>query len=188
MLIDKLVARGLRAQLRNGSLLTGQLFIALDFFPEEAAATVRKRHGRVEIPTVAGSVQELQTRVMALVRKFEKLPLEGAIGDARKALQAVESTLAATEKAVVRVNRELTPQAGQALADLSRTLSGVEKTVDGVLAENGPLQRDLRQTLNELSRAAESLRNLADYLERNPGALLRGRSEASAGRGEEPAQ
>ncbi|MCF8200162.1 MAG: MlaD family protein [Sulfuritalea sp.] len=179
-LMDKLVARGLRAQLRNGSLLTGQLFVALDFFPDEPRAAVRKRAGRIEIPTVAGSVQELQTRVLALVRKFEKLPLEGVIGDARTALQAIENTLAVTEKAVARIDRELTPQAGKTLADLSRTLSGVEKTVDGALAENAPMQRDLRQTLLEISRAAEALRNLADYLERNPGAILRGRTEESA--------
>ncbi len=179
-LIEKLVARGLRAQLRNGSLLTGQLFVALDFFPEEPKAAVLKRAGRVEIPTVAGSLQELQARVLGLVRKFERLPLEGTLTDARKALQVLASTLATTENAVKRVDSELTPQATRALADLSRTLAGVEKSLDGVLAENAPMQHDVRETLREISRAAESLRNLADYLERNPGAILRGRSEEPA--------
>lgn len=176
-LMENLVARGLRAQLRNGSLLTGQLFVALDFFPDEPQAAILKRSGHSEIPTVVGSMQELQATVLGLARKLKKLPLEGVVDDARRSLKELEKTLATTRRAVERVDGELTPQAARTLADLSRTLAGIEKQIDGVLAENAPMQRDVRETLRELSRAAESLRNLADYLERNPGAILRGRVE-----------
>ena len=75
-LFGKLVARGLRAQLRIGSLLTGQLFVALDFFPGEPKAAVLKRAGRAEIPTGAGSLQELQASLLGLAHKLGKLPLE----------------------------------------------------------------------------------------------------------------
>ncbi len=180
-LIDKLVARGLRAQLRSGSLITGQLFVALDFFPEAPKTTVLKRTGHAEFPTVASSLQELQATLLSLARKLDKLPLEGTVNDARKSLQALESTLVATEHAVKRVDSDLTPQAGRALADLSRTLTNVDKTLDnlqrGLLAEDAPMQRDVRETLREVSRAAEAMRSLSDYIERNPGSLLRGRVE-----------
>lgn len=187
-LIDRLVARGLRAQLRSGSLLTGQLFVALDFFPEEPKSAVLKRGGRAEIPTVASSLLELQATLLRVARKLDKLPLEATAADLRKALKALEHMLAATERAVTRIDGDLTPQAERTLADLSRTLSGVEKTlaaaqhslagVDGLLAGDAPMQLDVRETLREISRAAEALRSLADYLERNPGAILRGRGEA----------
>ncbi|MBE0614499.1 MAG: MCE family protein [Burkholderiales bacterium] len=190
-LMDKLVTRGLRAQLRSGSLLTGKLFVALDYFPDEPKAALQKRAGRSEIPTVASSLKGLQATVLRLARKLDKLPLEATVADARKALAALEDTLAATGRAVKRVDSDLTPQAGRTLNDLSRTLDSVEKSlaaaqrslagVDGVLAEDAPMQRDLRDTLREIARAGEALRSLADYLERNPGAILRGR-------GEEPAQ
>ena len=49
--------------------------------------------------------------------------------------------------------------------------------VDGLLAKDAPMQLDVREALREISRAAEALRSLADYLERNPGAILRGRGE-----------
>ena len=108
-------------------------------------------------------------------------------GDARKSLQALQSTPATAERAVKRVDSDLTPLAGRTLADLSRTLASLDKTIDGarrslagidgLLADNAPLQRDVRETLREISRATEALRALADYLERNPGAILRGRSE-----------
>jgi paraquat-inducible protein B len=176
-LIDRLVARGLRAQLRNGSLLTGQLFVALDFFPGETQPAAHQRAGRFEIPTVAGSLQELQASALALARKLEKLPLEAVVADVRKTLKALEATLDATERTVTRVDSDVTPKAARALTDLSRTLAGVQNSVDGVLAEDAPMQRDVRDTLREISRAAEALRNLADFLERNPGAILRGRGE-----------
>ena len=186
-LIERLVARGLRAQLRSGSLLTGQLFVALDFFPQETQAAVQKRGGRAEIPTVQSSLRELQATLLRLARKLDGLPLEATVVDARKSLQALESTLAATERAVARIDGDLTPQAGRTLADLSRTLSAAEKTlaaaqrslagVDGLLAADAPMQLDVRETLREIARAAEALRSLADYFERNPGAILRGRSE-----------
>ncbi len=130
-LIESLVARGLRAQLRSGSLLTGQLFVALDFFPDKPQAAVLRRAGRAEIPTVTASLQELQTTLMGIARTLEKLPLEGLVADARSSLKALESTLAATELAVKRVEADLAPQAGRTLADLSHTLSDVEKTLAG---------------------------------------------------------
>ncbi len=182
-LIDRLVRRGLRAQLKSGSLITGQLFVALDFFPGEAQATVLRRNGRAEIPTVASSLQELQTTLLRFARKLDRLPLEATVGDARKTLKALESTLAASEHAVKMIDSDLAPQAARTLADLGRTLSGVDKTLaglDALLAKDAPVQRDLHDTLREVARAAEALRNLADYLGRNPGAILRG------GTGEQP--
>ncbi|MDO8891092.1 MAG: MlaD family protein [Sulfurimicrobium sp.] len=179
-LIDKLVSHGLRAQLRSGSLLTGQLVVALDYFPDEPKAAVLKRAGRSEIPTVASSLQELQATLLRLARKLDKLPLAATVGDARKSLKALESMLITTESTMKRVDKDLTPQAARTLADLSRTLAHVERGLDGLVGEDAPIQRDVRETLREVSRAAEALRSLSDYLERNPGAILRGRVEEPA--------
>ena len=175
-LIDKLVARGMRAQLRSGSLLTGQLYVALDFFPDAPKASVVRHSDLATLPTVAGSLEEIQTTLLALARRLDKLPLEAMIADSRKSLKALENTMGATERAVQRVDGELLPQATRTLADLSRTLA----RIDRLAAEDAPLQRDVSDALREVSRAAESLRSLADYLERNPSALLRGRTEEPA--------
>lgn len=182
-LIKKLVERGLRAQLQSGSLLTGQLFVALDFFPGEAKAAVRKHAGRSEIPTVPSSLRELQTTLLHLARKLDKLPLGETVADARKSLKALEGALSATESTMKRMDSKLVPQAESTLAELSRTLTGAQKTlvgIDGMLADDAPLQHDLRETLREVSRSAAALRSLADYLERNPGAILRGRIQEDA--------
>lgn len=180
VLVGKLVANGMRAQLRSGSLLTGQLFVALDFFPDSPKASVLNRGGRVEIPTRASSLLELQRTLSRLANKLDKLPIEATASDLRKSLKAFESTLSATERAVTRIDKDLTPQAARTLADLSHALTKVEQGLDGLAGDNAPIQTDVRETLREISRAAEALRNLADFLERNPGAILRGRVEEHA--------
>ena len=172
-LVERLVERGLRAQLRMGSLLTGQLFVALDYFPEAPAGTVRTRGGRREIPAVAGRIEELQDNLLAVARKIDKLPLDALVGDARTALQALQHTLGSGDKALQRLDAETLPQATRTLADVSRTLT----KADALLAQDAPLQGDVRDALREVARAAEALRNLADYLERHPDALLRGRRD-----------
>jgi paraquat-inducible protein B len=59
------------------------------------------------------------------------------------------------------------------MKDVRKTLNSAEKT----LADDSPLQQDMRQTLQEVTRAAGSLRVLTDYLERHPESLLRGKPE-----------
>uniref|UniRef100_UPI00351E2E68 PqiB family protein n=1 Tax=Sulfurirhabdus autotrophica TaxID=1706046 RepID=UPI00351E2E68 len=178
--MEKLVSRGLRAQLRSGSLLTGQLYVALDIFSEKPKVAMSKQAGRAEIPTVVSSVQELQSTLLRLARKLDNLPLESTVADARKSIKALESTLATTDRAIKRIDSDVTPQAAKTLADLSHTLARVDQGLDGLLADDAPIQRDVRETLREVSRAAEALRSLADYLERKPGAILRGRVEEPA--------
>ena len=65
-------------------------------------------------------------------------------------------------------------------AELAAAMKDVRKTVntaERTLAEDSPLQQDMRQTLRELTRAAGSLRILTDYLERHPESLVRGKPE-----------
>jgi paraquat-inducible protein B len=59
------------------------------------------------------------------------------------------------------------------MKDVRKTLNAADKT----LADDSPLQQDLRQTLQEVARAAGSLRILTDYLERHPESLIRGKPE-----------
>jgi len=82
-------------------------------------------------------------------------------------------TLQDSDKLVTRLDAEVAPQARATLEEARRTLNSAERT----LARDAPLQQDLRGALHELSRAAQSLRLLAEYLERHPEALIRGKRE-----------
>jgi paraquat-inducible protein B len=172
-LFKSMVARGFRAQLRTGNLLTGQLYIALDFFPDAPEARIDWDKSPLELPTVPGTVEELQQSVAKLLKKLDKIPLDGIVADARTSLTTLNTAVNSLDKLLKRLDKEVAPESRAVLADLRKTLAGIEKT----LAADSPLQEDLRGTLRETSRAARSLRSLADTLDREPESLLRGKTE-----------
>ena len=170
-----LVGKGLRAQLRTGNLLTGQIYVALDFFPKSAPVKVDTEVSPIELPTVPNSLDDLQAQVQEIVAKFNKVPFEQIGRDARVALVSLDKTFKSVEKLSQQLNNDVSPEIAAAIKDVRKTLGTAERTI----ASDSPLQQDMRQTLQELSRAAASLRILTDYLERHPESLLRGKSEDS---------
>jgi len=168
-----LTEKGLRAQLRNGNLLTGSVYVALDFFPKAPPAKINMDKNPIELPTVSNSLDEIQSQVQEIASKLNKVPYEQIAGDLRTTLAALNKTLASTEQAVTRINTDVTPELTAAMKDVRKTVNNAERT----LADDSPLQQDMRQTLRELTRAAGSVRVLTDYLERHPESLLRGKPD-----------
>ena len=88
--ISRLVENGLRAQLKSGNLLTGQLYVALDFFPKAAKARVNWAANPPQFPTAPGSMAELQAsrETIGDLAKDPKLFVEAAeafrAGDAER--------------------------------------------------------------------------------------------------------
>jgi paraquat-inducible protein B len=146
--LRQLVDRGLRAQLRSGSFLTGQKFVALDFFPHAPPVRLDPTRRPREIPALSGEGEDLQASLAQVARKVDRLPLDEVgplIGDFRQVLA----------------------KAGSALAD-----------VDVVINQFGPTsarQADLDDVLQQIARAARSVSALAESLERHPESLIRGR-------------
>jgi paraquat-inducible protein B len=169
--MDVLVEHGLRAQLRTGNLLTGQLYVSVDFFPDAPQAHMDWTRTPPVIPTVIGSMTEVQDTLHRLARSLEKLPLDQIGAELRQSLRALNRTLESADKFVKRLDTDIAPAARTTLEDARKTL----KTVEQTMASDAPLQQDLRAVLRELSRTAQSVRALADYLERNPESLIRGK-------------
>ncbi|MGH8489666.1 MAG: intermembrane transport protein PqiB [Gammaproteobacteria bacterium] len=172
-LLDRLVARGLRAQLKSGNLLTGQLFVALDTFPGAPPATVDWSKSPPVLPSTPGALEELQVMLANVAKKIEQISFEEIGADARQALDALVRTLKGMDALVQRLDQDLAPAARAALEGARKTLASTEQT----LASDAPLQQDLRAALRALTRTAESLRILADTLERHPETLIRGKQE-----------
>lgn len=179
-LLNALVENGFRAQLKSGNLLTGQIYVALDFFPKAAPAKIDWSKNPPEFPTIAGSLEQFQTMLMQIVQKLEKMPLEELAVDARQTVHNLDNTLKSADKLLKNIDAAIVPETRLMLEDVRKTLDDTRKTLGGVkqtLSSEAPLQIDLRETLREVSRAAKSLRLLGDYLERNPEALIRGKKE-----------
>ncbi|SAL84376.1 mammalian cell entry protein [Caballeronia terrestris] len=161
-----LVDKGLRGQLRTGNLLTGQLYIAVDFFPNAPKATMDWNATPPEIPTAPGGLQSLQDSVTALVAKLNKIPFEGIGKDLRQTLQSADTLLKTLDHSVAPEARATLVAAREALNSTNRTLQP-----DSAIAQS------TRETMHELSRTAAAFRTLAEYLERHPEALIRGKPE-----------
>jgi len=166
MFMGSMVEHGLRAQARTGNLLTGQLYVALDFIPNAPKVTFDVAARPLYVPTVAGSFDRLQEQVANIVTKIEKMPLD-SIG------RNLDTSLAELGTTLKQVNGQVLPEATQTLQQAQRTFGSAQ----GLLAEDAPLQQNLGMTLQELQRAARSLRILTDLLGRNPESLLRGRPD-----------
>ncbi len=182
VLMQRLVEqRGLRAQLRSGNLVTGQLFIALDFYPDAPKTKIDWSRDPVEIPVVPSTVQDLEQKLTGIVAKLEKLPYEAIGNDLTTALVSLNQTLQDTSKAINRIDSDLTPELKAIVTQVRGTIAsadGILKSTDATLVgKDAPAQQELRDTLREIAQAARSVRVLVDYLERHPEALIRGKVE-----------
>jgi paraquat-inducible protein B len=176
-LIKRLVDHGVQAQARSGNLLTGQMYVALDFMPHPAKAGFDSAAPVPTIPTVPGTLSELQPQIAEIVAKINKVPFD-EIG---KNLDTTVRTLDGTLKQAGDAIGQLRPEAQQALAEVRKTLVSAQASLgkldSNVLDPAAPAQRNAEQTMLDLQRAAQSLRTLTDYLERHPESLLRGKPE-----------
>ena len=173
--------RGLRAQLRSGSLLTGQLFVAFDFYPNAPKVKIDWSREVPELPVVPSTVSDLEAKITGIVAKLDKLPLEAIGADLTKALASLSQTLEDASKAVNRIDSDVTPELKTTLDGLRGTFSAVDRTLNNadatLVGKDAPAQQDLRDALQEIARAARSLRILTDFLERHPESLIRGKTE-----------
>lgn len=163
---NALVKRGLRAQLRPGNLLTGQMYVALDFFPDaEPAKVTMVDGGAVQLPTVDAEMIEIQTQVRSILKKIEGVPFDDIGKEARTTLVTLNQTLKRLDGVMADTKGEVMPELKDSLRAISQTLSG-----------DSPTQQDTRAALRAMTDAARALKSLADGLDRNPEMLIRGRS------------
>lgn len=173
LILNQLIANGLRGQLRMSNLLTGQLYIAMDFFPDAPKASVDWSKAPPVIPTRPGGPGEFQDALARFADKIDRIPVDQLATRLSDALMSLDQTLRDTRKLVDHLDTDVAPQATRTLTEAERTL----KAAGSVLSEDAPLQQDLQRALKAVTESAQSLAVLSDYLERHPESLLRGKAE-----------
>jgi paraquat-inducible protein B len=170
-LLDSLVAHGMRAELKTGSLLTGQKYVALDFHTDLPPDHVGWDASPPVFPTAAGALDEIQDSVGSIAKKLDKVPLDQITDRLMATMATLDDTLKNADRLVRQIDGTIAPQ----ISDTLKEAQGAMKNAKEVLGQDAPLQSDLSATLLELSRAAKSVNALVDYLERHPEALLWGK-------------
>ena len=177
-LLNAMVKRGFAAQLRSGNLLTGQLYVGLDFFKDAKKPRIDPRQYPPELPTMRGDFEDLQRSLKVIVNNLSEVKFDQIGSTLQKTMDNVNQVLALFDK-------ELAPELKASLQNLQRTLSAAEKTLgnadktlgsaEKTFATDSPVMSDVRDAARDLARAAQAVRSLADMLDRQPESLIKGK-------------
>ncbi|OYY75383.1 MAG: mammalian cell entry protein [Gammaproteobacteria bacterium 28-57-27] len=179
---DHLVEQmGMRAQLQSGSLITGQLFVALDFFPDVKKAQIDWNLTKPEIPSIPSPLPNLEAKLGSILTKLDSVQYEAIGADLRKLLNSSDQVMQDIDQALIHFDKSITPEMKIAIEAFRKaTLSAnkmMQSTDAALLSPDAPVQQELRDAMQEITRTARALRVLTDYLERHPESLLRGKPE-----------
>lgn len=164
-LFKPMVERGLRGQLRPASLITGQQYIALEFFDKAPEADFDENAKPLVVPVIAGDFDRLQEQVSDIVTKIAAIPFD-QIG------KNLQSGLTELGQVLKQLDKTTVPQLNGAL----KSMDAAVQKLGAMLDSDSSFNTSVDQTLSELKRSLRSLRDLSDTLQSQPSAVLRGRS------------
>lgn len=156
--LETAVGRGMRATLATGNLLTGSLFVSMDYFPNAEAAELGTFAGRTTIPTISSGLEGIEQKLTMFLDKLNELPLEATLLEAKNALASLDRLVAGETMQALPASLDDT------LAELQVTLASMSR--------DSELQARLIPMISELDRTLTSLRLLFDTLEQKPNALI----------------
>ena len=213
---------GLRAKLSTLSLVTGQLYIEFDFYPDTPVRLFGFDFPYEEFPTLPSTMEELQGTLQELLKTVRQLPLQKLVEQLTSTVDGISSVVGSEEfrkapellnEALVNMrdlsatlNEQVTPltkslrqtsdEAGAAMADLrimmrkqdgeevvrlAESIEAAANRAENLLNQSRGVvssidTNSLESLVQELSRAARSIRVFAEYLDRHPEALIRGKN------------
>ena len=216
----KRIEQGLRARLDFESLISGQLYVALDFIKTGAAAA-EFHHGEtdekaLEIPVQPSDIEailanltkaignlgnvdflaiskDLQSLILSardginalnladLGKSIDNLvngpDLKGALISVKTSFDQLDATLKKLDKELDPISNNLNPTLEEAKKTMAQ-LQSATAHLDKMLSTNSPFRYQLDNALSQIGTAADSLRRLSEFLERNPNSIIFGRKPA----------
>lgn len=170
--LSSAVDAGFRASLETGSLITGRLFVGLDYYPDSPAASVGEFRGYPKIPTIESGLDQLTRKVGTFLDSLNDMPLAETVASANATVTQLESTLATLQDVLAEVKTLVGSDSVKNLPEgLEETLAQLTATLNAY-SDSGPLYSGLQQTLTELETTLSSIRRLARTLEEKPNAII----------------
>ena len=184
----RLVQRGMRAQLRTNSYLTGTMVLAMDFVPNAPRAEATTNGTTVVIPSTSGGLDSILAAASNIANKLDRLPLDeiganlnGTLRSANGALGSVEQLARKADQGLSPVLQRL-PTVVTALQDAVARAGRTFGSLEASYGRDSQFNRELERAMTQVGDTARSIRILADYLDRHPEALVRGRADYGASR------
>ncbi|QFH49198.1 intermembrane transport protein PqiB [Leclercia adecarboxylata] len=170
--IEGLMKRGLRGSLKTGNLVTGALYVDMDFFPKEPPVKeIREFSGYKIIPTVSSGLAQIQQRLMETLDKINSLPLNPMIQQATNTLSESQATMRRLQTTLDNLNKLTASQSMQQLPqDMQKTLRELNRSMQGFQPGSAAynkmvadMQR-LDQVLRELQPVLKTLNTKSNAL------------------------
>jgi len=178
----RLIKNGLRAQTKTINYLTGQQVLALDFLPNAAPAELRQEGQDWVLPSVGGGIDNILTAAADISAKLDRLPLEQIGANLNSTLRSASGAMVSIQDLVKRTDASLTPalrrlpEITAALQDVVTRAGRTVGSIETSYGQNSQFNRELERAMTQVGDTARSIRVLADYLDRHPEALVRGRA------------
>ena len=214
------VKDGLRAKLNYQSIVTGMLYVELDYLEKQnPELELRESHGILGIPSEPSGLSEMMKSMQDSIASISRIDFvslfnnanalivnlnkkvteidaknltdtavltmrsadaflrnaDSLASSAKVTLGNVDATLDNVDAALASADKNLTFLS----RDLSKTLAVIDRFVSNIASmtdENSQLRFELVSLLNTLRNSVKTFGNLADYIQRNPNAILTGKS------------
>jgi paraquat-inducible protein B len=167
--------QGLRAQLQSANLLTGQLMVNLVFMPDAPKATLSNRKGYKVLPTIPGSFEQLQERLLKVIANLEKIQFDQIGSKLQLMMEEARNTLKQIGELTSQVNKETVPKLQETITELQKTLAELQRTI----GKDSPLNYNTSKAMEELTQTLYAIRELVDTLDRQPQSLIFGKEKES---------
>ena len=164
----------MRASLQTGSLISGELYVALEYHPNAPKVKMDWTADPLVVPVASGGLASLEAKLDSILAKVDHMPLEAMGTQVKDALVNLNKTLKDANTLIERIDTQTVPAATQTLQELHQAIANGDQALFGKDA-TGP--QDLRDTLQEVAGAARAVRVFVDYLERHPEVLIRGKKK-----------
>ena len=178
----RLVRRGMRAQLQTASYITGQQVLSLNFVPGAPQMDIVQVGKDLVIPSQGGGLDNILQAVSDMAGKLDRLPLEQIGQNLNGALRSAAGAMASVDGLVKRADTGMSPlfkSLPGITASLQDAVTKAGRTfgsLDNSYGSNSQFHRELERAMTQVGDTARSIRLLADFLDRHPEALVRGRA------------
>lgn len=178
----RLVARGLRAQLQTSSFLTGSMVLALTLDKDAPPGQLVRKGDDWIVPSEGGGLDNILSSASSIANKLDRLPLDEIGANLNRTLRSASTAMASVGDLASQANRGLSPAFARLpaiTASLEQAVSRADRvltSLDRGYGKDSDTQRELTRAMVQVGDTARSIRQLADYLDRHPEALIRGRA------------
>jgi len=164
-IFEKLLKKGFRAQLQSGNLITGELFIDMNFYPDLPSAEIKKEYEYYVIPTVPATIESLKANLQSVLKQIANIPFEEIGKEMKEVLADIHSqTLPTVNSSVQSIDR--------LLKDTDAMMNAAR---ENYFDPNAKINKKLIKLLDEMTKTSKSIKSLTDYLERHPESLIKGK-------------